>query len=191
MIPDFSQTINNIKINTGNDTWLSIGTTTGFDVKNQEYYDKFIRGVWECEEERNDNMDVLELYYERKRKEILEYYNEQIKEKYEDLEVVKEYNKLINDFKKNIKQLAEKYNVNDERPLIYTGYTNTCEYELNRTLYDSIEKKYIEQKEEDLKELSDVIEEIRAVLKISDDKDYQLDVLKKYEILDEEGKMDI
>ena len=151
---------------------------------------RYYMGIWD-EEERNDNMNIIDLYKMRKREEINNKYKELVDKEYNELDVVKEYKELINTFDINMKQLADKYNNNDTQPLVKTAYRNDYSYELSIYLEEEIISKYNTDKEKEFKELERLIEEVKAMLYLSDDKDYQLEVLKNYDIIDEKGKLNI
>lgn len=219
MAPDNGITIKDIKIKNNDGTWAPLEWFKGvdfakecgeFNMSNDEF-NKYILGIWNDDDaldafeyavndiklvdgfikERNDNMSILELYEKRKREEINSFYKDKINKEYESLEVVKEYKELINTFNINMKQLAEKYNTNDTVSLIPTCYNNDYSYKLSHSLYREIEKKYDNQAREELEELQKFVEEVKASLSLSDDKDYQLEVLKNYEIIDKKGKLNI
>lgn len=141
--------------------------------------------------ERIDNMNIVELYYKRKKAELKARYDEYASEEYNNLDVVKEYKELVNVFEINMKQLAEKYNTNNEEPIYYNCCENEYAYELSCDLKDDIVKKYQKEYDEELNELQEFVEEVKAVLSLSDDKDYQLEVLKNYNIVDKKGMLNI
>ena len=219
MSPDSGITITNVEIKKSDGTWAPLEWFKGVDFAKEcgefalsnDEFNKYILGIWNNDDvldafeyaindiklvdefikERNDNMNILELYEKRKREEIKSFYKDKINKEYESLEVVKEYKELINTFNINMKQLAEKYNTNDTISLTPTCYNNDYSYELSHSLYGEIEEKYDNQAREELEELQNFVEEVKAVLSLSDDKDYQLDVLKNYEILDKKGMLDL
>ena len=199
-----------IKIKNIDGTWVTLGSVLNdFKVEiNPIEYDRYYLGIWDnddacdsltyviedtkmTQKERNDTMNILEYYERVKRERIEKTFENIIEEDYKKLEVVDEYNTLINEFNINMEQLAAKYNTKDETILIPTPYENDYAYELAGTLRDDIRKKYSYDYERDMTNLHNFVEEVRAVLSISDDKDYQIEVLKNYEILDKKGKLNI
>ena len=68
------------------------------------------------------------------------------------------------------------------------GY-NEYPYVLSHAVKDDIVKSLGKQYEEDKKALLEEKETIAAVLSLSEDKDYQVEVLKNYGILDKKGMM--
>lgn len=133
---------------------------------------------------------VLELYYERRIKKLGEFYKELKEQKYNELEVVKEFNKVVEEYNNKMQELMGKYKDEDNNmSLIHkTGY-NEYPYVLSHAVKDDIVKSLGKRYEEDKKALLEEKETIAAVLSISDDKDYQVEVLKNYGILDKKGMM--
>ena len=62
------------------------------------------------DEENMDNK-IVDLYYERKREEIRNKYTGLVDEKYEQLNVVKEYKELVNTFVTSLAEMADRYNL--------------------------------------------------------------------------------
>lgn len=205
---DFDVDKSEVKIKNDDGTWTTLGKLSDFHIDkdwfniNSDWYKgpkwdddladamRYCMGIWD-EEERNDNMNIVDLYRMRKREQINNKYKELIDKEYNELDVVKEYKELINTFDINMKQLADKYNNNDTQPLVKTAYKNDYSYELSMYLEEEIRSKYNDVIEKELKELERLIEEVKAMLYLSDDKDYQLEVLKNYEIVDKKGKLNI
>lgn len=141
-------------------------------------------------EKESDNMnDVLMLYKSRRETEIRNKYKDIIDKEYNELPVVKEWHELTTNFEIEMKQLAEKYNTEDLTCIIKTGYVNDYEYALSNRIRDDIKKEWQADLDEELTDLFKFVEEVEAVLSISDDKDYKIEVLKNYEILDKKGKL--
>lgn len=138
----------------------------------------------------NETMELLRLYERRKRDEINKKYKELIDKEYNELDVVKRYNELVNTFSASLAELADEYCELDVPAIVRTGYSNDYAYELNSSLLAEIEKKYAEDRRSEFNELDKFIEEVNAMLAISNDKDYQLDVLEKYNVI-KKGKLTI
>lgn len=147
-------------------------------------YENMLKG-----EERNMNNKIVDLYYERKKKELSNRYEEIVETEYEALDVVKEYNEIINTFNTSLAELANRYNSEEVRVLLKTGYKNTYEYELSFDLKDHIASQHRDEYEAELKKLELLIEEVRAMLAFSDNEEYRLNVLKQYDIVDKKGKL--
>ena len=140
--------------------------------------------------EEKEMNKVLELYYERRIKKLGEFYKELKEQKYNELEVVKEFNNVVEEYNNKMQELMGKYREEDENmSLIHkTGY-NEYPYVLSHAVKDDIIKSLGKRYEEDKKALLAEKETIAAVLSLSDDKDYQVEVLKNYGILDKKGMM--
>lgn len=141
--------------------------------------------------ERNMNNKVVDLYYNRKKEEIRDKYAELSKKEYEELDVVKEYNELVETFKTSLAEMADRYNTEETKVLVRTGYTNTYMYELNDNLRDEIKEIHRKEYDIEIKALELLVEEVRAQLSLSDDKDYQIDILTKYDIINKKGKLNV
>ena len=139
--------------------------------------------------ERNMNNKIVDLYYERKKRELSNRYEEIVKTEYEALDVVKEYNEIINTFNTSLAELANRYNSEEVRVLLKTGYKNTYEYELSFDLKDHIASQHRDEYEAELKKLELLVEEVRAMLAFSDNEEYRLNILKQYDIVDKKGKL--
>lgn len=171
--------VNDIELNDDTLDALNYATTTLSVDKN------------ECKIERIDNMNILDYYERTKRAEIAAKYEGIIDDEYNKLEVVDAYKTLIEEFEINLKQLADRYNTKEETFIERTGYEPDYAFELNSEIESNIREKHNADYNKEIEELSKFVEEIRAVLSLSNDKDYQLDVLKNYEILDKKGRINI
>lgn len=142
----------------------------------------------EIEEEENMNK-VLELYYERKLNNLEKFYNELEKQEYNKVEVVKEYNTINEEYTNKMEELRNKYNTSDKQFVVRTGYKDDNRYELSYTIKEDIHTELFKQYEVEKKEILKEKATIEAVLSLSEDKDYQVEVLKNYGILDKKGMM--
>ena len=141
--------------------------------------------------EGNMNNKIVDLYYERKREEIRNKYKELLDSKYEQLEVVKEYNELVNTFVASLAEMANRYNTEDNKMLVKTGYVGEYTYDLNPDLKEDLREVYVEDFNKETKELELLVEEVRAVLSISDTDEYKIGVLTEYGIITKKGKLNI
>lgn len=130
---------------------------------------------------------VLELYRERSLNEIEERYKNLMLEEYNGLEEIKKYNDLVSEFKENMENLVNEYNRENHKVFVRTGYNYDFKYEIAKELKEEIVKKHLADKEAELKALENTVKEISSQLSLSDDKDYQVEILTRYGILDEEG----
>lgn len=156
--------------------------------------------VWDKEnsiiKERGDNMErnkVLDLYVDRKREEIRKIYKDIVEKEYNELPEIKEYNEIVNEFNAKIDELVERSNSSENKIFCRSGYsTNHYVYDINYDLRDEIEKKHNDDFRKEMDALDYMANEINALLSMSDDKDYQIEVLKNYGILDKKtGKLTI
>ena len=147
----------------------------------------------ENEEEEKDMNKVLELYKQRKVREITRKYNELVEKELESNTFINKYNALVADFKKNLEDLEveeQKENAGKFRVLVRTGYDMELPIEINDDYRCYIVSKPFDiEKDKEMHNLYSTIEEINAMLSMSDDKDYQIEVLQRYGIIDKKGKM--
>lgn len=147
----------------------------------------------ENEEEEKDMNKVLQLYKERKIREITRKYNELLEKELESNTFINKYNALVAEFKKNLEDLViedEKENTGKRRVLVRTGYEMELPIEIDRDYEYYIRSKQFDSEEyKEKNNLCSIIEEINAMLSMSDDKDYQIEVLQRYGIIDKKGKM--
>lgn len=147
----------------------------------------------ENEEEEKDMNKVLELYKERKVREITRKYKELVEKELESNTFINKYNALVADFKKNLEDLEveeQKENAGKFRVLVRTGYDMELPIEINDDYRCYIVSKQFDiEKDKEMHNLYSTIEEINAMLSMSDDKDYQIEVLQRYGIIDKKGKM--
>ena len=141
--------------------------------------------------ERNMDNRIVDLYYERKREEIRNKYTELVDEKYEQLNVVKEYKELVNTFVASLAEMADRYNTEETKMLLKTGYMGEYTYDLSPELRDNLREAYKEDFNKEMKDLELLIEEVRAMLSFSDNEEHRMDVLKKYEIVNKKGKLNV
>lgn len=155
----------------------------------QFYIDEQLREMFKNKEDKEMNK-VLELYYERRINKLGEFYKELKEQKYNELEVVKEFNKVVEEYNNKMQELMGKYREEDENmSLVHkTGY-NEYPYVLSHAVKDDIIQSLGKSYEEDKKALLEEKETIAAILSLSEDKDYQVEVLKNYGILDKKGMM--
>lgn len=158
--------------------------------------DEVIRGIWHVDDtDTKGNEDIMEnqilnLYYERTRRRIIKEYDEKILNAYNELPVVKEYNEVVKAFEATLAEMADRYNTEEVKVLRKSGYANEYGYELNVDIDETIGKELHKNRDDELKELDLLRQEVEAQLSLSNDKDYQIEVLKNYGILDKKtGKL--
>lgn len=136
------------------------------------------------EEENMERNKVLDLYVERRRKAIKEEYENNYMEEYNNLPVVKEYNEIVGNFEAQLAELSTR----ELSSVEYLGYKNDYGYVLNHKLLQDVKDKHYAILKEAMDALDDKANEVHALLSLSDDKDYQLEVLVNYGILDKKTK---
>lgn len=155
----------------------------------EKYYNmfkKYYSGKFKEEENMNK---VLELYYERKLGKLKKFYLDLEIQEYNKLEVVKEFNTINEEYTNKMEELRTKYNTIDKHFVVKTGYTDDDRYELSCTIDEDIHNELSKQYEITKKEILAEKATVDAILSLSNDKDYQVEVLKNYGILDKKGMM--
>lgn len=155
-------------------------------------YEKYIKGIWENKEEIEMNK-VLELWYTRNKENIYKKYkdleNLYVEEHYE---IVKEYNKLIENFENDLEDFYTKYNditINDDMVICTHGDHNIYKYVIDKSVIRTDATiVYKEDKNKEYKELTLKYEDINALLSMSDDLEYQQSILIEYGIIDKKTK---
>lgn len=151
-------------------------------------YDKYVLGIWEKEEEKEMNK-VLTLWYERKRKDIENKYDD-LREKFnEQYGSISSFNELIDKFNKDLEDIYNFDKATEQFVLINNAPCNVIKYKVD---VDKIDKEfneiYCEQIKNAYKEIDDIREEVEAQLSLSDDLEYQQEVLIRYGIIDKKTK---
>jgi hypothetical protein len=136
------------------------------------------------EEENMERNKVLDLYVERKRKALKKEYETNCKNEYNELTIVKEYNELVNTFEASLAELSTRELANVE----YLGYKNDYGYVIKHSVLQEIQDKHYEILKDKMNDVDDMANEVHALLSLSDDKDYQIEVLVNYGILDKKTK---
>lgn len=152
---------------------------------NKEEYDRYVKGEW-----KDMKNEVLELWYTRKRNKIIKEYEEKEIEFYESIELVVKYNDIVDRFENELKELYEsEENVENKYIRDALSSDSMYKYKINHEkLRDEFVEKYISERDEKINELNDLKKEIDAQLSLSNDAEYQIDVLIRYGILDKKTK---
>lgn len=150
-----------------------------YEAFERDYLGKF-------KEEINMNK-VLELYKEREEKRIKDKYTKLREDKYNDIPIVKEYKELEEKIKHSYEELCNKYNNDTICCINRSGYDYESGYELSDEIMDNIRESLAPDFNKEKEELHSKVKDIEALLSISGDKDYQLEVLKTYGLIDKKG----
>ena len=141
-------------------------------------------------ERRILNMEnkVLELYYTKKRNEIIKEFDEKEKEFISNNPMATKYRELVEKFESDMKALYE--SEDNESAYITDKHTASIyKYGINyNKLNDEFREQYVSERDEKLNELSEFREEVYALLSLSSDLEYQLDILVSYKIIDKKTK---
>jgi hypothetical protein len=141
-------------------------------------------GGWVSHQENSvkneeDNMKILDIYKERKEDAILEDYEK----KEEAVLAEDEMQKIINEMTDQVNALLESENRTDFFYVESEGFTLT---KTNEKL-----DKLNEEKEDEILQLNKTIEEIEAMFELTEDYEERMKILKKYGIIDKDGKMSL
>ena len=142
--------------------------------------------------EEEDNMNkVLELWKNRKLAKLRKEYEKGEKEYREKIDIVKKYKQLVEQFERDMQDL---YIMDEEHKYIkQRNEQSFCPYYLdNKYISDEYRELKGEEYTNKEKEIRDTVEEVEAQLSLSDDLEYQKEVLINYGILDRKtGKINV
>lgn len=136
------------------------------------------------EEENMERNRVLDLYVERKRKALKEEFETNYENEYNEVPIVKEYNELISTFETSLAELSNR----EGSQVRYHGYNNDYAYDIAPSVRQEIRDKHYAVLKEKMEDVDNMENEVHALLSLSDDKDYQIEVLTNYGILDKKTK---
>lgn len=148
-----------------------------------------------CEEEKEMNK-ILQLYAERKEKEISKKYDKLVEEEYNKIEFVEVYNNLVDAFEGALKELFEDETNVGCKYMKETGVSyNMYEYQLNSIAIKlDIREKYNEDERKELAELHTLVNEVETMLSLANnngniDNVKVQEILIKYNIIDKDLKI--
>lgn len=137
------------------------------------------------EREEKDMNKVLKLYYDRKRKEINKKYEEKVDNDFNNIDVVKQYKILIENFEKEQEALFKTVENFDNDYLVPSYDSNLYKYSISELkTRSSLMTAYENDKVNEIEKLKELVEEVDAQLSLSEDLNYQMEVLTRYDILD-------
>lgn len=164
-------------------------TTTYITKEPLDVIREIIDNEWDEEREEKDMNKLVDLYYEKKRKELTEKYDEKIDNDFNNIEIVKQYKTLIENFEKEQESLFKTIENFDNDYLTLVSDVNCYKYRLNTiAIKKELQDKYNDEHEEELNSLNEIRDEVDAQLSLSDDLNYQLEVLTRYDIIDKKTK---
>lgn len=137
------------------------------------------------EREEKDMNKVLKLYYDRKLEEIHKKYEEKVDNDFNNIDVVKQYKTLIENFEKEQEALFKTVENFDNDYLVPSYDSNLYKYSISELkVKDSLMATYEDDKANEIEKLKELVAEADAQLSLSDDLTYQLEVLSRYDIID-------
>lgn len=155
---------------------IKINDSLKFNVDNKNLFD-FFGEKENLNKKENKNMKILDIYRERQREFIQESFDVTKK----DLIIQDPFTKLYEKFQTDMKKLYKKEN-NEELKYNFILGENFLTKETKDAILKADEEKVFE-----LENLDEMLEEVTALLEMTDDYDKQIEILKKYDILNEEG----
>ena len=175
--------------------WVNNFTQSLQNIKIPDF-EPYIKGIWQTDDTNTKgNEDIMEnkildLYFRRTKEKIDNEYDEKRLNAYTELPVVKEYNEVVKTFEATLAEMADRYNTEDIKVLRKSGYANEYGYELCVDIDEAIGEDLLKEHNDELKKLELLRQEVEAQLSLSNDKDYQIEVLKNYGIIDKKtGKL--
>lgn len=159
-----------------------------FKIQN-DFYEKCINGIWEIEEEKDMNK-VLRVWYGRKRDKVIDEYKEKEVEFYNNkYSIVESFNELVEKFNNDLEDLYKMDKATEQFVLKENTPNNVIKYCLDLDkLKEEFEVEYLIKRNEELKEIEDIRIEVEAQLSLSNDLEYQQEVLIRYGIIDKKTK---
>lgn len=160
-----------------------------FEKEANRFYDMYVNGIWEIEEEKDMNK-VLNLWYERKKNKIDERYKLMEVQFYNDkYSVVGSFNELIEKFNQDLEDLYKLDKATEQFVLKENTPNNVVKYCLDLdSLKERFNVEYLIEKNKEIEELGKIKEEVEAQLSLSDDLEYQQEILIRYSIIDKKTK---
>ena len=151
--------------------------------------DDKIKNSIEKEEEKDMNK-VLNLWCERKRNKIIDRYDEMEYEFYNNkYSVVASFKELIEKFNNDLEDLYKLDKATEQFVLKENTPNNVIKYCLDEEkLNEEFKKEYLSKRDEEFNALRDIRDEVEAQLSLSDDLEYQQEVLIRYGIIDKKTK---
>lgn len=139
-------------------------------------------------------MKVLDIYKERKYKELKDLFKQKEKDVLDNNKYIKEYNEIVNEFSAKLEEFATRTDVKAEEMLVQTGYkTGAFAYEIRDSYEKNLMQDLITEYNQEKAKLEKCIDEVKAIIElIPAGESYDakvIEVLKNYEILDKKGKI--
>lgn len=140
-------------------------------------------------EEKEMKNEVLELWYKRENAKLKSEFKSEIEKYVNEHPVVVRYKEIINAYTDSMSTLLEEYADFDiVSHISYSVLDDVDLHDIEKKLQDMYLKDNVAEHEKMLSKLQDTYETIKAMLSLSDDLEYQLDVLSKYKVIDGKTK---
>ena len=141
--------------------------------------------IFNKEREEKDMNKVLKLYYDRKSEEINKKYEEKVDNNFNNIDVVKQYETLIENFEKEQEALFKTVENFDNDYLVPSYDSNLYKYSISEMkVKENLMATYEDDKANEIEKLKELVSEVDAQLSLSDDLNYQMEVLTRYDIID-------
>lgn len=151
----------------------------------EDYHGGLHNPILNEEREEKDMNKVLKLYYDRKLEEIHKKYEEKVDNDFNNIDVVKQYKTLIENFEKEQEALFKTVENFDNDYLVPSYDSNLYKYSISELkTRSSLMATYEDDKVNEIEKLKELVEEVDAQLSLSEDLNYQMEVLTRYDILD-------
>ena len=142
--------------------------------------------------EEKDMNKILQLYKERKEKEIKDKYDKLVEEEYNKIEFIQVYNNLVDAFEGAMKELFENEENIGCKYMEATGVSDSLyKYTLNSSkIKREIEEKHNDDYMHEIKKLDDFIKEVETTLSLDEtgngliNQDRVIEILSNYQIID-------
>ena len=184
-----------IKITNNNGDVVSIGKTVEFNGETI-FCNGAGSGEISIKEEEKEMNKILQLYAERKEKEIHDKYEKLVEEEYNKIEFVEVYNNLVDAFEGALKELFEDETNVGCKYMTDTGLDrNSYKYRLaSGRIQNEIREKYNEDIRKELDELHTLVNEVETMLSLANnngniDNAKVQEILIKYNIIDKDLKI--
>lgn len=143
-------------------------------------------------EEKEMKNEVLELWYKRENAKLKSEFKSEIEKYVNEHPIVVKYKEIVSEFTDSMTALLAEYvdseDFNIVSSLSYSVLDDVDLRDIEKKLQDMYLKDNVAEHENMLSKLQDTYETIKAMLSLSDDLEYQLDVLSKYKVIDKKTK---
>lgn len=136
--------------------------------------------------------EVLELWYKRENAKLKSEFKSEIEKYVNEHPIVVKYKEIVSEFTDSMTALLAEYADSEDFNLVsslsYSVLDDVDLHDIEKKLQDMYLKNNVAEHEKMLSKLQDTYETIKAMLSLSDDLEYQLDVLSKYKVIDKKTK---